>query len=97
MPGPGGAGSRARNKTDLVSGEEEGFHTSSAVKTEGFALQDAEASISAIRPFAEKPTATQISGERSGDRSDLWKAIKALVFTAEHKPTADHKALKGKD
>lgn len=66
------------------------------MKTEGLELQEAEASISAIRPFAEKPTATEISGERSGDRSDLWKAIKALVFTTEHKPTANHKALKGK-
>lgn len=32
--------------------------------------------------------------ERSDDRPDLLKAMEALVFTMELKPTANHKAKK---
>ena len=34
--------------------------------------------------------------EKFGDRPDLWKAINALVFTMEHKPTANLKIKKDK-
>lgn len=46
-------GGRAMNKVDLVSGEEEGF-LSSTSKTQGCELKELEADIKAMGPFAKK-------------------------------------------
>ena len=51
--GSADTGGRAMNKVDLVSGEEEGF-LSSTSKTQGCELKELEADIKAIGPFAKK-------------------------------------------
>lgn len=67
VPGPVDTGGGAMNKTDLVSGEEEGFLRSSTLKTQGDALKDLEVYIRAFKPFVEKCETDRNSGK--------WKAL----------------------